>query len=208
LQKPHSSATTQRFQQVFEQGQVFLASLMCIVFCRYLQGIKVNLLSINGDKTHYIQFKTKNKPTPKIKFLGIYIHDTINWSCHIEYIIPKLSSACYMMRSIKSFMSLNTLKTVYCSYFNVIISYGLPFWGISPLAIKIFRTQKRIVRIMMGCKNGVSCRKLFRRLELLPFVSQYILLLMLFVVKNKSCLFLIQRITLKVQDNLIIFISP
>ena len=24
---------------------------------------KVNLLSINGDKTHYIQFKTKNKPT-------------------------------------------------------------------------------------------------------------------------------------------------
>jgi len=24
---------------------------------------KVNLFSINGDKTHYIQFKTKNKPT-------------------------------------------------------------------------------------------------------------------------------------------------
>jgi len=50
---------------------------------------KVNLLSINTDKTHYIQFKTKNKPTfdiniicndnlittlPQIKFLGIYIY--------------------------------------------------------------------------------------------------------------------------------------
>ena len=87
---------------------------------------KVNLLSINVDRTHYIQFKTKNKPTldinivcndnlittlPKIKFLGIYTHDTINWSCHIEYtrINPKLSSACYMIRSIKPFMSLNTL---------------------------------------------------------------------------------------------------
>ena len=48
---------------------------------------KVNLLPINGDKTHHIQFKIKNKPTlhmnivcndnlittlPKIKFLGIY----------------------------------------------------------------------------------------------------------------------------------------
>ena len=81
---------------------------------------KVNLLSIYGDKTHYIQFKTKNKPTldintvcndnlittlPKIKFLGIYIHTiTINWSCHIEHIIPKLSSACYIM-SIKPFVS-------------------------------------------------------------------------------------------------------
>jgi len=71
-----------------------------------------------------------------------------------------------MMRSIKSFMSLNTLKTVYCSYFNVIISYGLPFWGNSPHAMKIFRMQKRIVRNMMGYKNRVSCRNLFRKLEI------------------------------------------
>ena len=38
---------------------------------------------------------------------------------------------------------------------------------------------------MMGYKNKVSCRNLFRRLEILPFVSQYILLRMLFVVNNK-----------------------
>jgi len=115
---------------------------------------KVNLLSINVDITLYIQFKTKNKSTldinivcnynlittlPKIKFLGIYIHDSINWSCHIEYNMPKLSSACYIMRSIKPFETPNTLKTVYYSYFNAIISYGLPFWGNSPHAIKIVR---------------------------------------------------------------------
>jgi len=88
---------------------------------------KVNLLPINVDRTHYIQFKAKNKPTldinivcndnlittlPNIKFLGIYVYDSINWSCHIEYIIPKLSSACYIIRSIKPFMSLITLKTL------------------------------------------------------------------------------------------------
>jgi len=83
-------------------------------------------------------------------------------------------------------MSLSTLKTVYYSYFNKIISYGLPFWGNSPHVMKIFRMQKRIVKIMMGYKNRVSCRNLFRKLEVLPFVSQYILLLMLFVVKNKN----------------------
>jgi hypothetical protein len=110
---------------------------------------------------------------------------SINWSCHIEYIIPKLNSACYIMRSIKPFMSLNTLKTVYYSYFNAIINYGLPYLGNSPHNIKIFRMQKRIIRIMTGCKNRVSYRNLFRRSEILPFVSQYILSLMLFVVKNK-----------------------
>jgi len=67
----------------------------------------------------------------------------MNWSCHIEYIIPKLSSSCYVMRSIRPFMSPNTLKTVYYSYFNAVMSYGLPFWGNSPHAIKVFRMQKR-----------------------------------------------------------------
>ena len=117
----------------------------------------MNLLSINVDKTHYLQFKTKNKPTcninifcndnlvtalPKIKFLGTYIQDSINWSCHIDYITPKLSSACYAMRSIKPVMSLNTLKTIYYSCFNAIISYGLPFWETHPILLKFSEFKK------------------------------------------------------------------
>jgi hypothetical protein len=39
---------------------------------------------------------------------------------------------------------------------------------------------------MMGCKRRVSCKNMLRRLEILPFISQYILSLMLFVVKNKN----------------------
>jgi hypothetical protein len=161
---------------------------------------KVNSLPINIEKTHYIQFKTKNKPTVNInivcdnnsitpitdiKFLGIYLQDSINWSCHIDYIIPKLSSTCYVMRSIKPIMPINTLKTVYYSHFNTIITYGLPFWGNSSHSTKIFKFQKKMVRIMMGYRNRVSCRSLFKKLEILPLTSQYILLLMLFVIKNK-----------------------
>ena len=115
-----------------------------------------------------------------------YIQNSTNWNYHIDYIIPKLSSACYAMRSIKTIMSLTTLKTIYYSSFNAIISYGLSFWGNSPHNVKVFRIQKRIIRIMSGCKQRVSCRKLFRRLEILPLAFQYILLLMLFVIKNKN----------------------
>ena len=42
---------------------------------------------------------------------------------------------------------------------------------------------------MMGCKNRVSCRNLYRRLEILPFVSQYILSRMLFSKEQKSFYF-------------------
>ena len=83
-------------------------------------------------------------------------------------------------------MSLNTLKTIYYSYFKTIVSYGLPCGETRPHSIKTFRMQKRIIRIMIGCKSRVSCRNLFRRLEILPFVSQYVPSLMIFVVKNKN----------------------
>jgi exonuclease III len=108
------------------------------------EWLNTNLLSINFNKTQYVKFTTKNKPKSHIKitynynqisiissieFLGIYINDTINWKYRIEYILPKLSVACYTMRIIKPCMSLEMLKIVYYSNFNSVINYGLPFWG-------------------------------------------------------------------------------
>jgi hypothetical protein len=39
---------------------------------------------------------------------------------------------------------------------------------------------------MIGCKSRISCRNLFRKLEILPPVSQCIRSLTLFLVKNKN----------------------
>jgi len=164
------------------------------------ERLNTNLLSINFNETHYIQFTTKNKPKThikitydnkqittisNIKFLGIYINDTINWKYHIEYILPKLSAVCYAMRIIKPYVSLEMLQTVYYSKCNSIINYGLPFWGTSLHSKKIFRLQKWIVIIMVGCRK-VSCRNLFRKLKILPLMSQYILSLTMFIKKNKN----------------------
>jgi len=66
------------------------------------------------------------------------------------------------------------------------MAYGLIFWGKSPDSIKIFRLQKKIIRIMMGCRSTDSCRKLFLNLEILPLPSQYSLSLLLFVIRNKN----------------------
>lgn len=138
--------------------------------CVY-KWFRTNLLSININKTHCVQFKTKNQSAADInivcnnrsittlsnvKFLGMHINDSMNWSSHADCITPKLSSACYVMRSIKPYMPLNTLKTIYYSYFNTIMSYGLFIWGNSPHSLRIFRMQKKIIRIMTGCNSRVS----------------------------------------------------
>jgi hypothetical protein len=54
----------------------------------------------------------------------------------------KLGSASYAVRSVKSFLTINTLKMIYYSYFHSVMTYGLLFWGNSPDSIKIFRLQK------------------------------------------------------------------
>jgi hypothetical protein len=89
----------------FQNSMVNAFNCVCKCF-------RTNLLSINVNKTHCIHCKTKNKfsidvnivcnnytitTLPNVKFLDIYKNDSINWSCHVECIIPKLSSACYIM---------------------------------------------------------------------------------------------------------------
>jgi hypothetical protein len=120
------------------------------------------------------------------KFLGIFINDTLSWETHIDYIIPKLSTACYTMRITKPYMSQNISRIVYFSYFHSIMNYGLLFWGKSSYSMKIFILQKRVIRIIFGCYSRDSCRQLFKKIQILPLPSQYILTLLLFVIKNRN----------------------
>jgi hypothetical protein len=52
--------------------------------------------------------------------------------------------------------------------------YGVIFLGNSPYSNNIFKLQKRVIRIIMNAGNKVSCRKLFKKLNILPLHSQYI----------------------------------
>jgi hypothetical protein len=54
------------------------------------------------------------------------------------------------------------------------------------LGLVIFKMQKRVIRILMGIGYRESCSGLFKDLKILPFASQYILFLLLFVVHNKG----------------------
>ena len=55
------------------------------------------------------------------------------------------------MWSVKLYVTLNTLKMIYYTYFHSVMTHGLLFLGHSSDSIKIFRLQKKIIRIMTGC---------------------------------------------------------
>jgi len=85
---------------------------------------------------------------------------------------------------LKTIISTKNLRTVYFAYMHSTITYGIVFWGSSPYSMNIFELQKRVIRIIMKVDNRMSCRELFKKLNILPLYSQYILSILLFVVNN------------------------
>jgi hypothetical protein len=161
LTSPNNIQTQSYFNEVFVQLNKWFKSI---------------LLLLNFGKTSFIQFTNKStcisdikikyedkqiRTANETKFLGLFINNYLSWKAHIESIKSKLSSACYAMRSVKPYVTTNTLKMMYYSYFHSVMPYGLLFWGNSPGSIKIFRLQKKIIRIMMGCRNTESCKNCF-----------------------------------------------
>jgi hypothetical protein len=85
------------------------------IFQHIHEWFSTNLLSLNLDKTHYMQFVTKNSSlidlnithgNKKIaniyntKFLGLTLDNTLSLKTHTDTIIPKLSSASFVMRAV------------------------------------------------------------------------------------------------------------
>jgi hypothetical protein len=120
--------------------------------------------------------------TNSTKFLGLTLDSTLSWKTHIDQLSSKLNSACYIIRSLRYIISSKNLQTIYFSYVHSVITYVIIFWGNSPYSNNIFKLQKRAIRIIMNAGNKESCRELFKKLNILLLLSQYILSLLLFVV--------------------------
>jgi hypothetical protein len=58
------------------------------------------------------------------------------------------------------------------------------FWGNASHAKRVFKLQKRAIRLIKGCGYRDSCREHFRDMNILPLRSQYMYSLMMFVITN------------------------
>ena len=175
---------------LFANSDITTFNNIHIVFAILNKWLRANQLSLNFHKTNYVHFTTKRNMSVSLKigfnnnfitnssytkFLGVTMNNTLYWNNHIELTIKKLSKTCYIIRKAKAHMSVSSLKVIYHAFFHSVLSYGIIFWGNTLYSSKIFRIQKKAIRIMEGCQNRVSCRNLFKKFEILPLISQYIL---------------------------------
>ena len=92
---------------------------------------KANLLTLNLNKTQYLEFRTKNyynvntqmkydqeclTSASEIKFLGLTIDDTLSWKQHIEPVLNKMCTACYALRNVKHSSNRHAKSNLFHSY--------------------------------------------------------------------------------------------
>ena len=148
------------------------------MLCKFCYLCNRNTIKFIAYEINYIL--TSNSTS----FLGQTLDETLSWKLHIDQLCTKLKSACLILRTLTSLLTQQNMKIVYFSFFHSIMTYAVIFWENSADRNKVFKLQKRGIRLNMYSSNRISCRSLFKKLGILPLQSQYILSLALFVVKN------------------------
>jgi hypothetical protein len=67
----------------------------------------------------------------------------MNWKSHIAKILPRFSRACFPVRLMYPYGSLNMLNMIYFAYFHSIINYGIVFGEIPQKAKKYFWLKRK-----------------------------------------------------------------
>jgi hypothetical protein len=113
----------------------------------YMTGwFLANGLVLNMDKTNIMKFTPRNRQneifqiiyqdrsligTNNTKFLGLELNKNTYWKNCIQKMLPKLSSACFLIRRMCPSCNINTLKIIYFPYFHSIMEFGIIFCGVS-----------------------------------------------------------------------------
>lgn len=162
-----------------------------------------NDLIINKDKTKLLHCAPSNSAKyhsniltlknslpfefpESLNFLGLILDYNLKWSSHIDALAKKLSKAVFALRIIHQNCSKAAALTLYYGLIYSKLNYGIIFWGqaSSLLLSRIFRLQKRAVRIINNLKPSESCRPYFIKDKLLTLPCIYILNILIFVKEN------------------------
>lgn len=148
----------------------------------FFNNIRSNIVCPN----HIFHHDQTIQVSPQTRVLGIMIDKNLNWGPHCDALIKRLNIAIYSLKVLKYQIDTTTLKTLYYSNFQSLMSYGIIFWGGSSQAEGIFIVQKLALRTMFGMKFRSTCRGIFRSNNIMTLPGLYIFRVLLFFVKNNN----------------------
>ena len=124
--------------------------------------LKVNKLSLNIGKTHFMVFTNKKKrlndlnilidgtrieEVKKTKFLGVIIDNKLSWKDHVAHVVGKVSRGLGMIIKARNYLNKQGLLTLYYSFVYHYLTYCNHIWGNIYIYIKAIWSNYVLHRI-------------------------------------------------------------
>ena len=163
--------------------------------------LRINKLSLNLKKTHFMLFRRRRAKmlldndviidgvtisiAEKTKFLGDMIDPFLTFAAHVQYIRGKVAKGIGILYKCKKYFNRNTLLTLYCAFIYPYLNYCNCIWEntyqsyLDPL----IKLQKRAVRTICGTERNAHTECLFGELKVLNMSKLYVYCVQLFLFK-------------------------
>ena len=169
-----------------------LVNDMCIEMSYVVDWLKLNKLSLNLKKTHFMLFKRpKCKPiiTNKLiidgvkidqvdhtKFLGVMIDECLDFKKQIRYTKGKIARGVGILRKCKPFVDNRIMKTLYSTFIYPYFTYCIEIWGNSVKGYydDLITSQNRAMRLIVGAKRRTRTTPIYQQLRLMKFYDIYV----------------------------------
>jgi len=114
--------------------------------------------------------KSNPPSSQSYKLLGILFDENLTFKYHIDNLQSKLSKGIYLLNRVKNLLPQKALKSLYYAYIHSHLTYCPIILGCSPASdiTKIFKLQKKAIRIISNSTYHAHTTPLFQNLQILP----------------------------------------
>ena len=141
--------------------------MVCYNYQRTLSGNYIPQLMINNTIIEKVN---------EFNFLGLTINEFLNWRSHSAKIGSKISRTFGVITRLKRYLPFSAMKVMFDSLVISHLQFGISCWGFE--WGRIFKLQKRALRIVTDGKYNAHTEPLFKELKLLKvkdiFNAQYL----------------------------------
>ena len=104
------------------------------------------------------------------KFLGVHLDEFLSFDTHCTIISNKLARSNFIISRVKNILPIKSLKTLYFALVHPHLLYCLPIYSCTTQKNlkKIFKMQKKAIRLVTKSKNNAPPYPLFADLKILP----------------------------------------
>jgi hypothetical protein len=124
-----------------------------IIFHSYQKRLDyaVNLKMHDAQSNTFVSLATKNY----IKYLGVLMDSYLSWKFHIGNIASNLSKRIGIIATLRHFVPVSTLISIYKSLMLPYLTYGIVVWGRAAKCYidKILKLKKRALRLIYSAHH-------------------------------------------------------